>query len=778
MKKRVLAVFIMICTLLCACGSTEQVDSGSDVPEGSTPVLEEQWTLKETVLPDGKGALGELVLELYPDDEEDKEVIVYGSTVGDEKRSSIVNGYTSEIFVSLREDIVYRYLEISDGTYVKHYCIQTLEPPYTEWKNQVESVPENSYLWRTSGGKKICLLPDGELNTLFVSDNGVDRQRILLDGTYEAEHITLENAEELADKVEKWCIHKDMDYVYTPEGLVSFQEDFAVSENIGYQKAMFIWQMAETPSGEGLYLYGVPEDGMGMAIWSAEESEPVIREDIGCLITRSKLIFTTETEGYLCDINGVWQFSVSEGTIEGLEEFQDYGIHGLKEICALSFREDGTLFILALTEDGYSLIERSQRSVADKKRLELAVTTEADQYLKEAVVLFNNSNEEYEIELREMGDEYYEEYHMRIRTEISSGGGPDLIDAGIINLEECASRGFLLDLTDAFAEEREAMVVKAMECGMVKGRQYAIPYLFQVSTLLAGENIVGDRTDWTLKEAMELTRESDVDAMLLYTDSAALFRCLGFWNENNPQLIDWDTGESRLNGSDAMELLRFAEIYGEDRTFTEDDQAAVEEGNMFFNSFLRVVNGEVLATVHTIGDISELAYLENLFRIHNNGLVFVGFPVEEGKSGYTISGRGIAVNQACEYPEGAIAFLHFLQSEERQQTLVEHKSEIVPGFPVRQNGLEQIFERAKQGKYGSDKIWIGGEGVDAEPMSQEVIDRLWHMIEIAEPISERMDKVLIMMDEETVPYFKGDRTAQEALDILQNRVQLYMDEIQ
>ena len=85
-----------------------------------------------------------------------------------------------------------------------------------------------------------------------------------------------------------------------------------------------------------------------------------------------------------------------------------------------------------------------------------------------------------------------------------------------------------------------------------------------------------------------------------------------------------------------------------------------------------------------------------------------------------------------------------------------------------------INENGEKVEY-EDTVWINGESVPIPPMSQEQVDAAVAMIESITKHPYVSNDILNIINEEMGAFFSGQKSAKEAADIIQNRVQLYVD---
>ena len=72
--------------------------------------------------------------------------------------------------------------------------------------------------------------------------------------------------------------------------------------------------------------------------------------------------------------------------------------------------------------------------------------------------------------------------------------------------------------------------------------------------------------------------------------------------------------------------------------------------------------------------------------------------------------------------------------------------------------------------------WIGGMEITITPMSREEADGLIEYVKSVRQLYAYNDALLKIVSEEAAPYFAGQKSAKEVADIIQSRVQIYVNE--
>lgn len=741
MKNKVLAIIMILALLVCSCGRQVSEESVADPKAEETETEEIRWKLQETKLPDANESLANILPE------------------GAKKLSEYLYG--------MMGDTIYRIVRIN-GEEAGMTCIQKLEPPYTEWENT--AIPDEEWVEGKLCYPRVASLCANSVQMLL-TDSGEAGE----EGWYKAEWTpeTGCKAEVISSEYftdEFWqdvrtayVASDEVSYFAKTEGVLYFDKTF--QEKKEWLDTGYVWQLMEDVSEDGkVYFCGSSISG-GFRIWTAESKEPVFSADDVMMNFDGKVAFSSTSEGYLCVPEGIWQFHMDGGELESLMNFQEQG-YSVERVYGAFVKEDGNLLISAVVDGEYLLLERMvDEDWKNKKELEL-VTLWADPFLKQAVTDFNRQSDEYYMILKEKGEEEdWIDFKTRIQVEIGSGKGPAIVSNSVVDLHAAAGKGLLRNLTEDFTEEKDRVPENVWSSVEENGECFAIPYGFSIETLVVSADIVGEREYWTTEEFVKYVKSSGAEAAVSRMDGSNLFWVL----IRQGKLIDWENGKSYLNTGEAVELLEFAGEYGAEDTYED--------------AGIRVADGRTLATWASISGIDNVlgCVYEAMFQGKE---VYIGYPVDDfpKENGNRLSSNALAVNQACEYPEGAIAFIRYLLTQEKQMELAKKNASegFMYDFPVDSEALEYAFRYAGELYENAESLYAADSGFEfyTGPISEESMEKLWKLLQSARPQTAYTNGVETIVFEETSAYFSGDRTAQEVCDIIQNRVQLYLDEVQ
>ncbi|MCM1382554.1 MAG: extracellular solute-binding protein [Muribaculaceae bacterium] len=212
------------------------------------------------------------------------------------------------------------------------------------------------------------------------------------------------------------------------------------------------------------------------------------------------------------------------------------------------------------------------------------------------------------------------------------------------------------------------------------------------------------------------------------------------------------------------------------RSFPDSVSGENSDGEIM--SMLR--NGEMPFYGLSISDFRDIRELEQ--GIFGEPVTFMGYPDVGGNGSVARSWAAqFAVFADTENKDGAWEFIKYFYSEEYQDGYFLDPLKNGGYLPVRVSALEKLAEEAKQpirngNKYIEPYITdaAGNEipiGTNTDEDNQKVYDLLNGAV-----FSEPNYEIINIIKEEAGSYFSGQKSAEQAAEIIQNRVQNYLDE--
>ena len=756
MKSRGIAVILLLCMFLGACGNSQQTEENTDIPstgESASPSVTSATDKAEKIVRKDMPDVDEALQEYLPE-----------------------NGSYKEIFWDMAGDTIYRFVRLlAKEGWTEGYCLQKLGNPYEKWECQAVGLTDwiegaQCYVEEASltrEGNLQLLLSDTERENFYWAEWTEEGPCTVPPTKIEG---PLLNADFLSSNGKMWYINSDRcSYLYLNSEFQFYDADFT-SKTYGSEdmRGMF-YQVAQTD--DGTYVYG-NDMSYQFTIWDAETGKTVFSsKEAGAMESEGRVIFASSEEVYLCNRSSLVRFSLKDGSSEIMLGFENEG-YLLSHVYAGTIREDGTVILLAKSNGETILLEMPENTTTDlRQELEFAMSYTPSPFLQELVVDFNRQNTEYNVILRfPETDEDWNDFRNRITAEMGSGGGPDIIDGKLLDIGEAVQKGYLKDMTDACAQDKDRIWEAAWATGEVNGKNYMIPYSCRLWTLVSSEELVGQQETWNLTQLEQCLNDSGCSAALGGINTGelgaeAVFYYLGIFSKSDCGLIDWENGTSHLNDQKAVQLMEFVKQH-------MDTGKMEEQGE-------RIAEGEIPVVLTDIRDINTLQLVAALFHDEER---YIGFPVEQGEKGSFLSCDGVMVNQASQKEEGINEFLSYLLSQKTQQKIAAKACEGMSGIglAVDKEALELFCEYALEGKYVDDYVSLvntyNGYEYESMVLTRESVEKFRNAFESAGPMPDT-GMIYSIIAEETPAYFSGSRTAEEVCDVIQNRVQLYLNEM-
>lgn len=405
--------------------------------------------------------------------------------------------------------------------------------------------------------------------------------------------------------------------------------------------------------------------------------------------------------------------------------------------------------------------------------------------IKNRVVQYNRNSDKYRIVLKEY------ETSEDLNLDIVSGRMPDILLAeGLPNgdsipMDSYIAKGLIADVGALIEEDgelsREDYLENVFEAYSVDGKlRYVIPS-FTLFTMAAKSSLVGDGSDWSVEKMMEVLNGMGGEACLMDGLSRSIFMEKLLEYRGN-DFIDLKTGKCTFDSPEFIEMMKYAYTLPEERSW------AWQTGEGEYElQYLK--NRTLLKELHIWTFIQNVD--ERLFYQLNGYLggeyTLVGFP-----AGYTeqaARGRGafvrgenlMALSAVSDNQEGAWDFARYYLTDEYQRSLES-------SLPVCRRIFEEWAEEETRRSHYTDEngkqveydltLYRGEEAVVVPPFSREQLDQLIAYVESVTATSFEDKNVMNIIYEEMGSYFSGQKTAEDAAALIQNRVQIYVQENQ
>lgn len=461
-----------------------------------------------------------------------------------------------------------------------------------------------------------------------------------------------------------------------------------------------------------------------------------------------------------------------------------------------SFLEDGRVVAMTRNWRGENqkmelaiLTEQPASVLADKTILTYA-TMYLNYDIRNKIIDFNKSNSKYRIEIRD-----YSEYNTeadssagltKLNVEITAGNVPDMIDTSNLPITQYGAKGVLEDLWPFIENDpdlgRGALMENVFKAAEQDGKLYRIFSDFSIQTVAGATSVVGDRMSWTLEdmkaalatmpEGCMLFGESDTKSDMLRTVLA----------QNLSSYVDWETGKCSFNSDEFIAVLEFCNSFPAEYDWEHVDWEEYEDEPT------RIQAGKQMLLTQGVYNFEDIQMYKAMF---GGELSFVGFPKEDGGVGSCFSiGSGMAMTTKCRDKDGAWSFMRDMLLPR-----AEDSGYYYGNFPTNKSDFDKLVEESMKVEYQKDENgelvldedgnpveqtqggWIWGNlEINIHATTQEEYDQIMELYNAITQVYEYDEEIFKIVNDQAAAYFNGDKSAADTANLIQSRVEIYVNE--
>ena len=444
--------------------------------------------------------------------------------------------------------------------------------------------------------------------------------------------------------------------------------------------------------------------------------------------------------------------------------------------------------------------------IKEKKVLTLACMY-LDWNLRSMIVEYNKTNDEYRINVVDYGeyatDDDYNAGVTKLTTEIISGSVPDIFLTSNLPIDKYAAKGVIADL-NTFMDggnglSRDYFVPQILNALEKDGKLYELPTSFSVTTAYALSSIASQYDTWNVAAVQDAMTQLQEGATVFsdgWTKNTALSNCL---SRNLSAFVDWTTGKCEFDSEAFQQLLAFCNSFPAETSdgdgaiaYASSADIAVDDA-MWDSDATRITNGKQLMS--TTGMYSFDSYIWNVYAIRDK-ITFTGYPTEDGSGSSFGLQMPMAISSVTKYPDAAWDFVCSIIK--KMNTIDENN--YYYGFPISQAAFDaemtdimteqyQLDENGEQVDWdgdgepdravrGSYETMENGETVykDVYALTQEDVDQILGVINSTSSVYDYDQEILDIITDEVAAYFAGDKDVQTTANMIQSRVNLYVQE--
>ena len=252
-----------------------------------------------------------------------------------------------------------------------------------------------------------------------------------------------------------------------------------------------------------------------------------------------------------------------------------------------------------------------------------------------------------------------------------------------------------------------------------------------------------------------------------FTKSGMLNTMLSF---NMDSFLDPSTGKCSFDSDEFKKLLEYANTYPLEENYSESDDYYTEYMN-------RYRNDNALFSLEYISSFRDFNWSKN-YRFDED-TVLMGMPITGSDGAILQIDTIMGISDKSKHKEAAWEFINSCFSDEFYQN---HNW----GLPALEKRMDDMAKEATEPSYYIDEngkkveyeetVYILDREKTVHPLTAEEVAEIKYFIVGIRSVYMWDTELNNIVDEETQPYFSGQKSADEVAKIIQSRLQIYINE--
>ena len=359
-------------------------------------------------------------------------------------------------------------------------------------------------------------------------------------------------------------------------------------------------------------------------------------------------------------------------------------------------------------------------------------------------------------------------YLNQMYSDIIDGKGPDLIFLDYLDLNSLVENNCLYEMTDVLKKDiTDNLVPAVLESGCIDGKKYMMTLEPNLKTLFVNKKYCADDS-WTITDIINIVEKREKEGNPFerlvvgpYYNGNPLWVIIT--NICESEFVDLKNNSCNFESEDFIRLLNLCKKDIDKGTKNKDDAATLMKEDRAL-----IFQGLTLTFVEYSEDYASLG--EDEFRT-------IGYPTTSGNgNGLTING-GFVVNRVNIEKDADKKRIidDFLNCLYTYEYLLDTVTSTVPTRMDLYDDRIVCIEGTGHIKLDGHSYATVACKKDGTPFLDEYLNLLRSCSGVTYgTTADQMIKSII--DEETAPFFAGEKSAEEVARIIQSRVKLYLEE--
>lgn len=443
-------------------------------------------------------------------------------------------------------------------------------------------------------------------------------------------------------------------------------------------------------------------------------------------------------------------------------------------------------------KNGFSrLTKRNAEELANQTIITVGVMY-SDQSVISKITEFNKSHSDYRIKISDYSkyNEWDEENEKQtnsaekqLKMDIVSGEAPDMVityDMSLIS--ELYKKGIYADLYTYLENDEELSkddimpnVLKACE---YDGKLYSLTPSFSVASFACKTKFC-DKENWTLDDMIDTFHEnSDMEFSKYSNSKEGVFEMLAMSAES---FIDYDKLECHFDSDEFKKILEFANEFPDESDGINWETATDDEMQQYWNEQeTKCMEDKALLADVSLYEFT--GYSEAKHLTFDDDITLVGVPSDDGKGGRIVINDTIAILDSSPSKDVCWEFMKTFFTEDSQ---TDNRYSF--GLPSLVSAFDKKAEDSMSKPYYIDEdgkkveydntYYLNDKEITIPPLTKEEKDFVVDYIKNSDKVYRGYSQdVIDVITEEVTKYFKGECSSQQAIDKIQSRVDIMINE--
>lgn len=471
----------------------------------------------------------------------------------------------------------------------------------------------------------------------------------------------------------------------------------------------------------------------------------------------------------------LYSYDADAGKLTPVLKWMDCGVVGNNVDNVLAV--DGETFLCSFNDDMGKVnvgMLNENTSENDNKEVITLAGLYMDDTLQKSVISFNKASDKYKIQCNTY--ENSSDPQEAFINDIMAGNIPDIIDLSEIDVKNYISKGLLADLTPYMDKDdvinKDYFIDGILDKTAVDGKQYYLMNSFSIWTIAGKASELAQYKDnWTMDSFIEYYKSKPEGTMMFEFDSKELIFSLLFEQQFN-SYVNWDTGEVTFDSDTFKKFLEFC------NTFPKSEEGMYDDMSQDTHKLIK--EGKQLFEYVYISSLDDITLQTKLF---DDDIEFIGYPGAAGNRAYIAYPRGcLSISSTAKNPDAAWEFIKHVFMEQAKGVNAD-----VYNIPTSKALFDNMIKKATTTEAYTDEngnlveprnTTMGYNDFEVEigPATEAEVNTLKELINNAGGIISGTGKVQEMVSEEVYKYFEGQKSLDETVDIVQDKMKKYINE--